>query len=115
VAEEAYRTRLLLESDDERTRAVAARSVCVCHGSFDLFSELGEDLERLAATDESARVRREAKHVLRDPLVVNRHDDERVERNEARIRLQEYELARQKVAADRALRRSRGAGRRARS
>jgi hypothetical protein len=58
VTEEADRTRLLLESDDERTRAVAARSVCVCHGSFDLFSELREALERLAATDESARVRR---------------------------------------------------------
>lgn len=112
MTDEAARIRRLLESDDERTRAVAARSVCGCHGSFDLFSELREDLKRLAATDDSARVRREAKHVLRDPLVVNRHDDERVERDEARIRLHEYKIGRQQVAASRALRRSRGAGRR---
>jgi hypothetical protein len=114
MTDEADRIRRLLESGDERTRAVAARSVCVCHGSFDLFTELREDLERLAATDVSARVRREAKHVLRDPLVVNRHDDERLEREEARIRLQDHEVERQRVAADRALRRSRGAGRRSR-
>ena len=114
MTDEADRIRRLLRSDDERTRAVAARNVCVCHGSFDLFIELREDIERLAATDDSERVRREAKHVLRDPLVVNRHDDERLERDEVRTRLQEYEIGRRKVAADRALRRSRGVRRRAR-
>jgi len=111
---EADRIRRLLESDDERTRAVAARSVCVCHGSFSLFSELQADLQRMAATDDSPRVRREAKHVLRDPVVVNLHDDERDERDEARIRLEARAVGRRRVVADRARRRDRRAASRAR-
>jgi hypothetical protein len=100
--------RVLLRSEDERTRAVAVRSICPCHGSFDPLRELTPDLRRLAADDPSPRVRREAKHVLGDAVVVNINDERKLERAERQTALHEHDLAKRAAAESRQLRRGRG-------
>jgi hypothetical protein len=89
--------RIGLASADERTRAVAARSSCVCHGDWSLFRELLPQLRELARSDPSARVRAEARHVLQDPIVQSMHDDERFDREEHRTRLIELRDEKRRV------------------
>ena len=84
MQDDAASIRRDLESPDERVRAKAARRACPCHGSFDLLRELGPDLRFAARNDPSPKVRREAKHVLRDAFVVNLQDDERERRLDRR-------------------------------
>jgi hypothetical protein len=82
-------TRALLHSPEEKTRAQAVRSVCPCHGSFEPLRGLTTDLRHLSLTDPSERVRREAKHVLRDALVVNIHDEIKLRQDERRVAIEE--------------------------
>ena len=91
--------RVLLRSTDERTRALAVRSICPCHGSFEPLRELNTEIRHLAFEDPIARVRREAKHVLGDALVVNVHDEENLMRDERWTVINER-AARRPAAAD---------------
>jgi hypothetical protein len=81
---DAQRLRAALGSPNERTRALAARAACPCHGSFELLLELEPELHFLAFNDPSPRVREAARHVLSDALVVNVNDEARVQRDERR-------------------------------
>jgi hypothetical protein len=81
---EARRLRAALASPDARTRAVAARAACPCHGSFDLLLELEPELHFLAYNDPRPRVRAAARHVLSDALVVNVNEEARARRDERR-------------------------------
>jgi hypothetical protein len=69
--------------------------------------ELTPDLRRMATDDPSPRVRREAKHVLGDALVVNIHDDEQLQREERRQALDARAARKQVAATSKQLRRSR--------
>lgn len=80
MTDRAERIREVLRTGTERERALAIRSVCVCHGSWEVFRELEADLRCIAQEDSSHRVRQQAKHVLDDPLVENIHEDEVVRR-----------------------------------
>ncbi len=91
--------RVLLCSTDERTRALAVRSICPCHGSFEPLRELNTEIRHLAFGDPSARVRGEAKHVLGDALVLNVHDEEKLMRDERWTAINER-AARRRAAAD---------------
>jgi hypothetical protein len=46
---EVAQVRVLLRSPDPRVRALAARSGCPCHGTFELLHELKDELKLLAA------------------------------------------------------------------
>jgi hypothetical protein len=97
-----------LRSPDERTRANAVRAICPCHGSFDDLRRYEDDLRRMAKDDPSARVRGEARHVLRDAFVVNHNDEQRQRRDDLQVELAEAAERRRTSADDRALRRVRG-------
>lgn len=99
--------RSLLHSPDERTRALAVRSICPCHGSFEPLRQLTGELQQLAFEDPSPRVRGEAKHVLGDAIVVNLHDEERLRREERKVAIYERKSKRRAVADNRQLRRGR--------
>ena len=96
-----------LRSPDERTRAVAVRAICPCHGSFDELRRHEDELRRLAKEDPSARVRGEARHVLRDAFVVNHNDERRQARDDRQVALAEEDERRRARAEDRAVRRVR--------
>jgi hypothetical protein len=99
--------RVLLRSPDERTRALAARSICPCHGSFEPLRQLSNELRQLAFDDPSQRVRGEAKHVLRDALVVNLLEEEKLLREERKTAVNERAARRQAAADNKQLRRER--------
>jgi hypothetical protein len=92
-------TRAFLDSPDEKTRARAVRSICPCHGSFDPLRQLTTEVRHLSLTDPSERVRREAKHVLGDALVVNIHDERKLRQDEDRVALDER-VSRTRAATD---------------
>jgi hypothetical protein len=96
-----------LRSDDERTRALAVRAICPCHGSFDDLRRYEDELRRLVREDPSDRVRGEAKHVLRDAFVVNHNDEQRQRRDDRAVARDEQRQRRQALADERARRRVR--------
>jgi hypothetical protein len=63
--------RLLLGSPDPRVRALAARSACPCHGTFELLHQLKDELKLLAETDPDKNVRTAASHALREAIELN--------------------------------------------
>ena len=93
-----------LRSPDERTRAVAVRAICPCHGSFDELRRYEDELRRLAREDPSPRVRGEAKHVLGDAIVVNHNDERLQERDDRAVARAEQRERRRRVVDERARR-----------
>jgi hypothetical protein len=63
--------RMLLASPDARVRALAARSACPCHGTFELLHELRDELTLLAETDPDKKVRGAGWHTLREAIELN--------------------------------------------
>jgi hypothetical protein len=96
-----------LRSADERTRANAVRAICPCHGSFDDLRRFEDQLRHIVRDDPSARVRGEAKHVLRDAFVVNHNDEHRQVRDDRALARAEEQERRRARTADRAMRRVR--------
>jgi hypothetical protein len=96
-----------LRSPDERTRAVAVRAICPCHGSFDDLRQYEDLLRRMARDDPSPRVRSEAKHVLGDAFVVNHNDERRQVRDDRAIAREERRVRARDRVDERAVRRAR--------
>lgn len=76
--------RLLLESPDARVRALAARSACPCHGTFELLHELKDELKLLAETDPDKNVRNAASHTLREAIELNVAEEAKLSRERDR-------------------------------
>jgi len=97
--------RMLLGSPDARVRALAARSACPCHGTFELLHELKDELTMLAETDPAKNVRAAAWHTLLEAIELNVAEQARLSR-EREVR-QERRERRRAVRNDVALRRAR--------
>jgi hypothetical protein len=91
--------RMLLESPDARVRALAARSACPCHGTFELLHELKNELKVLAETDPDKNVRSAAQHTLREAIELNVAEEAKLSRE--RDREARYESRDRKRAARR--------------
>lgn len=102
--------RILLSSPDPRVRALAARSACPCHGTFELMHELKPELKRLAESDPDKNVRAAAGHTLREAIELNIAEETRLSRErdrEARqARRERLQAARSDVALRLARRRA---------
>lgn len=96
--------RMLLGSPDSRVRALAARSACPCHGTFELLHELKHELRVLAETDPDKNVRSAAAHTLREAIELNLAEEARLSRERDRERRQELRDRQRAVRSDVALR-----------
>jgi hypothetical protein len=76
--------RMLLGSPDARVRALAARSACPCHGTFELLHELKDELILLAESDPDKNVRSAASHTLREAIELNVAEAARLSRERDR-------------------------------
>jgi hypothetical protein len=76
--------RMLLASPDARVRALAARSACPCHGTFELLHELRDELTLLAETDPDKKVRGAAWHTLREAIELNVAEEAKLSRDRDR-------------------------------
>jgi hypothetical protein len=99
--------RLLLGSPDARVRALAARSACPCHGTFELLHELKDELKLLADTDPDKNVRAAAGHTLREAIELNVAEEAKLSRERDREVRQQRRDRRRAVRSDIALRRAR--------
>jgi hypothetical protein len=104
---DVQQVRLLLASPSPRARRLAARSVCPCHGTFDLLLALKPELQLMAETDPDAKVRDAARHVLADAIVVNANEEHELSRERRRDKRQERRDHKQAVRDDVAMRRAR--------
>jgi HEAT repeat protein len=104
------RVRMLLGSPDAGVRALAARSACPCHGTFELLHALKDELILLAETDPDKNVRSAAGHVLREAIELNVAEEAKLSRERGREVRQErrdrQRAARNDVVLRRARRRS---------
>jgi hypothetical protein len=99
--------RMLLGSPDARVRAVAARSACPCHGTFELLHALKDELRVLAETDPDKNVRAAASHTLREAIELNIAEEAKLSRERDReVRLERRDR-RRAARSDVALRRAR--------
>jgi HEAT repeat protein len=96
--------RMLLGSPDPRVRAIAARSACPCHGTFELLHELKDELRVLAETDPDKNVRSAAAHTLREAIELNVAEEAKLSRERDRERRQELRDRQRAVRSDVALR-----------
>jgi HEAT repeat protein len=96
--------RMLLGSPDSRVRALAARSACPCHGTFELLHELKDELRALAETDPDKNVRAAAAHTLREAIELNVADEARLSRDRDREAREEHRDRQRAVRSDVALR-----------
>jgi HEAT repeat protein len=99
--------RMLLGSPDPRVRAMAARSACPCHGTFELLHKLKDELTELAEADPSKNVRAAAAHTLREAIELNVLEAARLSRERDREVRQERRDRQRHVRRDVALRRAR--------
>jgi hypothetical protein len=99
--------RMLLGSPDARVRALAARSACPCHGTFELLHALKDELTLLAETDPDKNVRAAAWHTLREAIELNAAEEAKLSRERDREVRQEHRDRRRAVRSDLALRRAR--------
>ena len=99
--------RMLLGSPDARVRALAARSACPCHGTFELLHELKDELTMLAETDPDKKVPAAAWHTLREAIELNVAEQARLSREREREVRQELRERRRAVRNDVALRSAR--------
>ena len=76
--------RMLLGSPDARVRALAARSACPCHGTFELLHQLKDELTLLAETDPDKNVRNAAWHTLREAIELNVAEEAKLSRERDR-------------------------------
>jgi hypothetical protein len=103
---DAAQVRMLLGSPDARVRALAARSACPCHGTFELLHALKDELTLLAETDPDKNVRSAAGHVLREAIELNIAEEAKLSRERDREARQEHRDRRRAVRSDVALRRA---------
>lgn len=97
----------LLGSPDPRVRALAARSACPCHGTFELLHALKDELTLLAEADPDKNVRAAAGHTLREAIELNAAEEARLSRERDREVRHERLDRRRAVRSDVALRRAR--------
>jgi HEAT repeat protein len=102
--------RMLLGSPDARVRALAARSACPCHGTFELLHALKDELTLLAETDPDKNVRSAAGHVLREAIELNVAEEAKLSRERDREVRQERRDRKRAARSDAALRRARRRG-----
>jgi HEAT repeat protein len=107
VHAEVAQVRMLLGSPDPRVRALAARSACPCHGTFELLHELRDELTLLAETDPDKNVRSAASHTLREAIELNVAEEARLSRERDREIRQEHREHKRSVRGEVALRRAR--------
>jgi hypothetical protein len=96
--------RLLLGSPDSRVRALAARSACPCHGTYELLHELKDELTLLAETDPDKNVRAAAGHTLRETIELNIAEEAKLSRERDREARQERRDRKRAARTDVALR-----------
>jgi hypothetical protein len=101
---DAAQVRTLLGSPDARVRALAARSACPCHGTFELLHELKDELKLLAENDPDKNVRSAAGHTLREAIELNIAEERRLSRERYREARQERRDRQRAARADVALR-----------
>ena len=99
--------RMLLGSPDARVRALAARSACPCHGTFELLHQLKDELTLLAETDPDKKVRDAACHTLREAIELNVADEAKLSRERDREVRQESRDRKRAVRRHVALRHAR--------
>lgn len=99
--------RMLLGSPDSRVRALAARSACPCHGTFELLHALKNELTLLAETDPDKNVRAAAWHTLHEAIELNFAEEAKLSRERDREVRQELRDRKRVVRSDVALRRAR--------
>jgi HEAT repeat protein len=99
--------RTLFGSPDSRVRALAARSACPCHGTFELLHELKDELIRLAETDPDKNVRAAAAHTLREAIELNIAEEAKLSRERDSEVRQERRDRKRAVRGEVALRRAR--------
>ena len=104
---ELARVRMLLGSPDPRTRALAARSACPCHGTYELLHALRDELTLLAQTDPDKNVRSAAAHTLREAIELNIAEETRLSRDLERDNRRESRDRRRAVRREVALRAAR--------
>jgi len=104
------RVRMLLGSPDPRVRALAARSACPCHGTFELLHALKDELRVLAETDPDKNVRSAAGHVLREAIELNVAEEAKLSRERGREVRRERRDRKRAARSDVALRRARRRG-----
>jgi HEAT repeat protein len=98
---------MLLGSPDARVRALAARSACPCHGTFELLHALKDELTLLSAADPDKNVRSAAGHTLREAIELNVAEEAKLSRERDCEVRQERRDRRRAVRNDIALRRAR--------
>jgi hypothetical protein len=104
---EVAQIRVLLGSPDPRVRALAARSACPCHGTFELLHELKDELTLLAETDPDKNVRSAAGHTLREAIELNIAEESRLSREREGDERQERRNRKLAVRRDVAIRHAR--------
>lgn len=96
--------RMLLGSPDPRVRALAARTACPCHGTFELLHGLKAELALLARTDPDKNVRSAAAHTLREAIELNVLEEAKLSRERDRQARQDRRDRKRAVRSDVALR-----------
>jgi hypothetical protein len=104
VQADVGQVRALLGSPDARVRALAARSACPCHGTFELLHELKDELTLLAETDPDKNVRTAAAHTLREAIELNIAEEAKLSRERDCEARQEHRDRQRAVRRDVALR-----------
>ena len=99
--------RVLLGSPDARVRALAARSACPCHGTFELLHQLKDELTLLTETDPDKNVRNAAGHTLREAIELNIAEEGKLSRERNREARQESRDRKRAVRRHVALRHAR--------
>jgi HEAT repeat protein len=107
VHADVAQVRMLLGSPDAPVRALAARSACPCHGTFELLHALKDELTLLAETDPDKNVRAAAGHTLREAIELNVAEEAKLSRERDCEVRQERRDRRRAVRSDVALRRVR--------
>jgi HEAT repeat protein len=98
---------MLLGSPDPRVRALAARSACPCHGTFELLHALKDELTLLARTDPDKNVRSAAGHTLREAIELNILEEAKLSRERDREARQDRRDRKRTARSDVALRHAR--------
>jgi len=101
------RVRMLLGSPDSRVRALAARSACPCHGTFELLHALKDELTLLADTDPDKNVRSAAAHTLREAIELNVLEEAKLSRERDSEVRAEHRARKRAIRSEVALRRAR--------
>jgi HEAT repeat protein len=96
--------RTLLGSPDARVRALAARSACPCHGTFELLHALKDELRLLAESDPDKNVRAAAGHTLREAIELNVAEEAKLSRGSDAEERQDRREHKRSVRRDVALR-----------